>query len=215
MYAGSIFGWLRYVERRVNTLRSASPVSLSPHAERCTEASRSALRELTDLVEPLVESAVSRTAVPGDSATDAMDAVLDTVQTGRQPTVDELPTPVSRRVESSTRFAVDGGYVFVLVDTATHAVNLPVVLERAIDDLNALLDSVTDVIKFLDADDTVTATRLTTRWKQVGGQVCDLLRICIRVLQRIRQQERTSSAIDAHVESTETIAEHSPRLNDD
>jgi len=203
MYASSIFGWLRFVEARSASLRAESPVSTSPLAEPLTEASRAGLLELCELVDPLTRSTVVADERSSHDAR-AMETVLERLYADGVVRRGDLPSTTADRVERSDRFHVLDGYV--LVPILEERSNLLPVLTRVTDTIEEIVGIVTDILKFLGADESSEAPWLSTRWRQVGGLLSDLYSAFRHLVRQRRRRDRMNETKETYTDWTQRMS---------
>lgn len=206
MYAGSILGWLDYLEDRISDVLETSPVSTSPIAEARTTAVQEALLEATPVFRSL-STIVDEGVRPTDAGARSTSAVLRTFQSGSQPTIDELSHEVRDHVRSSPDFVVCNRHVLIILAPPTSTSTLVPVLEHVLDKLQLGLQKVRDVIKFLNADQTAVSESLLQRWKQIGGLLNDFSALCGRLLEQTKDITQVKTEVNIHIESTESIGE--------
>lgn len=204
MYVSSIFGWLRFLEDRIEPLRNESLVSKSPQTEPRTEACRMGLLELTELLEPLL-GWIAR-APPGMDQ-EPMASVLDELYAEGVVRLETLSPGIREEVEHSPRFHVHEGFVLVPVDRVENSANIQPVVTRIADAIEDLVERIKDILQFLRADDMPESQSLLRRWRQIGGILSDLHGGCVRLLRRVHKRSKICGSVDTYAERTERMAE--------
>jgi len=215
MYAGSIFGWLNHIEERVSDLRTTAPVSTDPIAEARTTATQQEVLEVTTLFDALSEFTAYKIVQTDQPDEQAVSEVLDAIQNGHQPRIGDFSKSTRHQVVSSSHFVTCNDHVFVILSAPNHVELLVPFLERIIEAIQGILTSVRDIIKFLDADDTVESESLGQRWKQIGGLLSDFSKLCARLLQQVKKMKQVKTEVDLRVESSVKIGQNLAEKSND
>lgn len=212
MYVSSLFGWLRFLEDRIEPLRNESPVSKSPRTEPRTEACRMGLLELTELLEPLL-GWIAGDPPSGDE--EAVASVLDELYEEGVVRLEALSSELREQVERSPRFDVHEGFVLVPVDRVENSANIQPVVTRIAGAIENLIERIKDILQFLRADDMPESRSLLIRWRQIGGLLSDFHGGCVRLLRRGYKQGQISGSVNTYTARTERIANDGVRFIDD
>lgn len=214
MYASSIFGWLSFLQERSEALQDESPVSASPLADAYTEASREGLLEFTEILNSLLGSVV--VAEKGtDDEKETIRAVLEEMQSAGIVREKNLDPEVIKKVKKSPRYKVLNGFVIVQLNVHDNGANVLPVVTYLVEEIEQIVDTVTDILKFLDADDSPEATSLSTKWRQIGGTLCDLHQACVRLVQRIHHRERINDTMKSYAKQASKRPSHRIQFTND
>lgn len=204
MYGRNVLGPLGVAKARVDSLFDQRQLTGSEQLRHQTPVINQILIDLSELVECFY----SIEWVPNDSNSGNRLFSLHMerlVEDGRHE-VHQLGREDQRTVHETRRFRTVNDEILLPVGVRGHrAANGQVVIDYLADEFQKLAATTSDIISFINSDESKERGTVLLSWESIHGMCVDLCRSCRWHNIRLKQQQVTTEPVSGHIETTEQL----------